>query len=461
MESLILTHLINNEEYSRKVIPYLLPEYFHKQSDKIVFGIIESFIKKYNALPSKEACFIELGNTDGLSENDFKECQRTISGLEVKEKTELSWLINKTEEFCKEKALYNVIRRSITFLDDKAGKLGDKNQLTKMFADALAVSFDSSIGHDFFGDSGLRYDAYHNIEKRIPFDLDYFNRITKGGLLQKTLTIVMAPPGAGKTLVLCHFAAANLMLGYNVLYITMEMAQERIAERIDANLLDVPINTLEEIDKQTYFNRLERLRKKTQGGLIIKEYPTASASAANFRHLIEELKIKRNFVPDIIYVDYINICLSSRVKQGAGVNTYGYVKSIAEELRGLGVEYNVPLVTATQINRQGIKSSDPGMDNVSDSLGLPMTADLMFSLVTNEDLDRMNQIMVKQLKNRYSDPAYYRRFMVGVDKPKMRLYDVDIKAQEDIVDEDSAVMDNTPFGERIDELTKDKFTGFQ
>ena len=463
MDNLILSHLLYNEEYARKVTPYLKTDYFHKSSDKVIFSIINDFIVKYNTLPSKEACFIDLSNKDSINEADYKECQQIISGLEVVEKTELNWLLTKTEDFCKEKALYNVIRQSIKFLDDKEGKLGDKGQLTKLFSDALAVSFDSSIGHDFLVDFSNRYDSYHSTENKIPFDLELFNKITRGGISKKTLTIVMAPSGAGKSIFLCHFASANLAAGYNVLYITLELSQEKVAERIDANLLNVPLDQLEDLKKDEYFRKIERLKQQTNGKLIIKEYPTAAAGATNFRHLLNELKLKKNFIPDIIYVDYINICVSSRIKQGSNVNTYSYVKSIAEELRGLGVEFNVPIVTAAQINRSGYRNSDPDMENTSDSIGLPQTADIMFALIATEELEKINQIMVKQLKNRYSDPAVFRRFVVGVDKKKMRLYDTEQKSQDDITEEEP-VMNNTPFGERMEDetdLSAKLFEGFK
>jgi len=457
LESLILSHLLFNEEYARKVIPYLKAEYFHKTPDKIVFNIVQDFITKYNSLPSKEICYIDLTNQENLSEQDFKECQTTIGALEVSEKTELDWLTTKTEEFCKEKALYNVIRKSITYLDDKTGKLGDKGVLTKLFADALAVSFDPAIGHDFFDDFVSRWELYHLTENRIAFDLELFNKITRGGVARKTLSILMGPPGIGKSIFLCHFAAANLSAGYNVLYITLEMAQERIAERIDANLLDVPIEDLEKLSKEEYTAKIRKIKQKTDGKLIIKEYPTSGAGSNHFRHLLEELKIKKNFKPDIIYVDYLNICASARMKYGSNVNTYMYMKSVAEELRGIAVEYEVPVFTATQVNRQGFRNSDPDMENTSDSIGLPQTTDLMFTLITNEDLEKMNQIMVKQLKNRYSDPNYFKRFVVGVDKKKMRLYNTEQSAQDDIIDE--PVMDGTSFGQKMgwEEMDKTLF----
>ena len=457
MESLILSHLLYNEEYARKVIPYLKAEYFHKTSDKIIFNIVQDFITKYNSLPSKEICYIDLTNQENLSEQDFKECQTTIGALEVSEKTELDWLTTKTEEFCKEKALYNVIRKSITYLDDKTGKLGDKGVLTKLFADALAVPFDPAIGHDFFDDFVSRWELYHLTENRIAFDLELFNKITRGGVARKTLSILMGPPGIGKSIFLCHFAAANLSAGYNVLYITLEMAQERIAERIDANLLDVPIEDLEKLSKEEYTAKIRKIKQKTDGKLIIKEYPTSGAGSNHFRHLLEELKIKKNFRPDIIYVDYLNICASARMKYGSNVNTYMYMKSVAEELRGIAVEYEVPVFTATQVNRQGFRNSDPDMENTSDSIGLPQTTDLMFTLITNEDLEKMNQIMVKQLKNRYSDPNYFKRFVVGVDKKKMRLYNTEQSAQDDIIDE--PVMDGTSFGQKMgwEEMDKTLF----
>jgi predicted ATP-dependent serine protease len=345
----------------------------------------------------------------------------------------LDWLLNQTEKFCQEKSVYNAIMESISILDDKTGKK-TKGAIPDILSNALAVSFDSHIGHDFIENYEERFDFYHRKEVRVEFDLDYFNEITRGGLPRKTLNIVISGTGVGKTLCMCHFASANLSAGLNVLYITMEMSEEKIAERIDANLLDISLENLSTLPKESYDKKMKRLKEKTKGKLIIKEYPTACAGSGNFRHLLNELKIKKSFVPDIIYIDYLNICLSSRIKQGNGINSYTYIKAIAEELRGLAVEYNVPIVSATQTTRSGYSNSDLGLEDTSESFGLPATADFMFALISTEELESLNQIMVKQLKNRYSDPSSNRRFVVGIDRSKMRLYNAEDNAQEDIVD---------------------------
>lgn len=452
-EKIIFSHLIYNEDYSRKVIPFLKEEYFHDQVDKIIFNTIDSYIKKYNKIPSKEAIIIDLSNNSNLSENTFKQAKTTIENLEYDKNSSLQWLVDKTEKFCQEKAIYNAIMSSIQIIDDKSGKLS-KNAIPHILADALAVSFDSHIGHDFIEDALKRYEFYQSKEEKIPFGLEYLDKITKGGLPKKTLSVVMSGTGGGKSLFMCHCAATNLAMGKNVLYITMEMAEERIAERIDANLLDIPLSQLEFISKESFQNKIKKIKAKTIGKLIIKEYPTASAGSANFRYLLNELKIKKNFVPDIIYVDYLNICSSSRLKNGSNVNSYTYVKAIAEELRGLAVEFNVPLVTATQTTRSGFASSDVDLTDTSESFGLPATADFFIAIINNEQLQALNQIMIKQLKNRFSDLTENRRFVLGIDKTKMRLYDVEQSAQEDIIDD--PVMDKTTFGKNDFERTKQK-----
>jgi len=384
-------------------------------------------------------------NEDSLNEQIFEGCVEYLSNLE-KSDTDEEWLLDKTEEFCQEKAVYNAIMESIGIIDGR-DKEKTKGAIPEILSKALSVSFDSSIGHDWIEDFQARYEFYHKVEERIPFDLEYLNAITKGGLPSKTLTCILAGTGVGKSLAMCHFAANNLMDNKKVLYITMEMAEERISERIDANLLDCSLDDLKDLPFKMYEKKVERIRSKTEGKLIVKEYPTASAGAGHFRHLLNELRLKRNFVPDIIYIDYLNICASSRMKYGSNVNTYMMIKSIAEELRGLAVEKNVPIVTATQTTRGGFTNSDPGLEDTSESFGLPATTDLMFALVSSEELEALNQIMVKQLKNRFNDPTSNKRFVVGVDRGKMRLYDVEQSAQDELVN-DNPVMDNAVFGSR-------------
>lgn len=448
IEQVIFSNLVFNEEYGRKVIPFLKEEYFSNSSDRVVFNLIWDYMKEYNSFPSKEALAIDLSNKDGINEQTFKDSKVVIESLTYDSDTKLDWLLDKTEVFCQEKAVYNAIMKSIEIIDDKKG-LNSKGAIPQILTDALGVSFDSHIGHDFLEDAEARYDFYHTREMRVPFDLHYMNEITQGGLPKKTLNVILAGTGVGKSLAMCHMAAANLSAGYNVLYITMEMAEERIAERIDANLLDVTIDELKVLPRDSYNKKIERLRQKVKGKLKIKEYPTASAGSANFRHLINELKIKKNFIPDIIYIDYLNICLSSRIKNGANVNSYTLVKAIAEELRGLAVENNVPIISATQTTRGGYSNSDVGLEDTSESFGLPATADFMFALITSEELEDMGQIMVKQLKNRYSDPGVNRRFVIGVDRSRMRLFDVEDSAQ-DIMD--GPVMDKSRFVEREEEM---------
>ena len=457
LERAIFNNLLNNEQYARKTIPFLKPDYFHNRNDKVVFELIDYYVNKYNAFPTKEALLVDLNGRDNISEDQFKECKEIVD--EIPEHTDqlssVDWLVDQTEKFCQDKAIYNAIMQSIQVMDDKTGKLS-KGSIPQLLSDALAVSFDTSIGHDFIDDADARYEFYHRKEERLPFDLDYLNKITRGGIPRKTLNILLAGTGVGKTLAMCHFCASYLSLGKNVLYITMEMAEEKIAERIDANLLDVPLDQLSQIPKDSYDKKINRIKEKTPGKLIIKEYPTSTAGAANFRHLLNELKIKRNFTADVIFIDYLNICASSRLKHGANVNSYTYIKAIAEELRGLAVEFNVPIISATQTTRSGFDSSDVSLTDTSESFGLPATADFMVALIATDELKALNQIMVKQLKNRYADPEMYKRFVVGVDRSKMRLYDAEQSAQEDIVD-DSPVYDNTPTGK----FNKDKFSGFK
>lgn len=444
LEKVILANLALNEEFARKVIPFIKSEYFHDRVDKTVFDLIDSYSKKYNKFPNKAALAVELSSKDNLGEETFKQCTEFVEKMEL-DNADFDWLVDQTEKFCQDKAIYNAIMSSISILDDKSGKLA-KGSIPKLLSDALAVNFDTSIGHDFLLDSESRFEFYRRHEEKIPFDLALLNKITKGGLSRKTLNIVLAGTGVGKSMFMCHSAANNLTDGLNVLYITLEMAEERIAERIDANLLDIPLDELALIPKASYDTKVERLKSKTKGRLIIKEYPTACASSSNFRHLIEELKIKKNFVPDIIYIDYLNICASARIKHGANVNSYTYIKAIAEELRGLAVEFDVPIVSATQTTRSGYTSSDLGLEDTSESFGLPATADFMFAIISTEEFESLNQVLVKQLKNRYSDVGSNRRFMLGVDRRKMRFYDVDQDAQENLLD--GPVMDNTEFGKQ-------------
>ena len=456
LEQKILKHLILDEEYTRKTLPFIKSEYFQDSSEKLLFAEIESYVNKYNTMPTQEALAIEIDKRINLTDDQHKKTIALVKQITIdSEVSDTKWLIDATEDFCQEKAIYNGIMQSIQILDDK-GKTEklDKGSIPKILADALSVSFDNHIGHDFIDDAETRYDFYHKVERRIPFDLDYLNRITKGGLAEKSLNIVLAGTGVGKSLFMCHCAAANLTMGKNVLYITMEMAEERIAERIDANLMNVELDRLIGMPKDVYLKKVETLREKTKGKLIIKEYPTASANVNHFAHLLNELKLKRQFIPDIIYIDYLNICSSARMKMGSSINSYTYIKAIAEELRGLAVEHKVPVVSATQTTRSGYTNSDVGLEDTSESFGLPATADLMFALISTEELADLNQIMVKQLKNRYSDPTTNKRFVIGVDRAKMKLYDAEESAQTNIsdsgqVEDDKPVFDKSGFGKRM------------
>ena len=430
LEQTILKNLIHNEEYVRKVLPFIKPDYFSDNSEKLVFKEVFDFIGKYKNPPTHEALVINFTEKKTLTDQEVNGAIDLLKEINrfKDEPTETKWLIEQTEKFCQDKAIYNAIMESVSILDDRNQK-HTKGEIPKLLSDALGVTFDNNVGHDYMVDSDSRYDSYHKVESRVRFDLDLFNKITKGGLPVKTLNVILAGTGVGKSLFMCHQAAASLSQGHNVLYITMEMAEEKIAERIDANLLNIDLNELHALSKQEYERKFEVLKTKTQGKLIIKEYPTASASTLHFRALLNELQLKKNFRPDIIFIDYLNICCSSRIKPGGNVNTYSYIKSIAEELRGLAVEAGVPIVSATQTTRSGFSNSDPGLEDTSESFGLPATADFMFALVSNEELDALNQILVKQLKNRYSDPSYYKRFVIGIDRAKMRLYDAEASAQ--------------------------------
>ena len=425
-------------------------DYFSDRAERLVFEEIKAFTEKYNKIPTQTSLEVEVQNRKDLNEEDFRRVIDVIKTLSTEE-VDYDWLVDSTEQFCKDKAVYNAIIEGISIIDGKS-KDADVSAIPSILSDALAVGFDNHVGHDYVHDSDSRFDYYHRTETRIPFDLDYFNRITKGGLPPKTLNIALAGTGVGKSLFMCHMAANCLSQGKNVLYITLEMAEERIAERIDANLMNVTIDDLHDLPKAMFDNKIDNIRKSTSGTLIIKEYPTASAHSAHFRGLLKELAIKKSFRPDILFIDYLNICASSRFKGSANVNSYTYVKSIAEELRGLAVETNVPIVSATQTNRTGFVSSDVGLEDTAESFGLPATADLMFALLSNEELEDLNQICVKQLKNRYSDPNVNRRFVLGLDRAKMKLYDVKQEEQEDLVDSNQEefaepVFDKTDFGE--------------
>ena len=430
LELSILKNLVYNEEYTRKVLPFLNAEYFSDNTEKIVYKEIADFVDKYKTLPTNEALLINFSESKNHTEEQVRGAIQIIKDIQAAkdEPTEIQWLTEQTEKFCQDKAIYNAIMESVQILDEKKSTKA-KGEIPKILSDALGVSFDNNIGHDYIDDYEARFDFYRKKEERIPFDLDFFNKITKGGLPNKTLNIALAGTGVGKSLFMCHVAAGCISQGYDVLYITMEMAEEKIAERIDANMLNIKLDDLHIIPKEDYLRRFEALQSKTRGKLIIKEYPTASASAMHFRSLLNELHLKKNFKPKIIFVDYLNICSSSRIKQGGSVNSYTYIKSIAEELRGLAVEFNVPIVSATQTTRSGYSNSDVGLEDTSESFGLPATADFMFALITTEELQQLNQIMVKQLKNRYNDPSMNKKFVIGVDRSKMKLFDAEDSAQ--------------------------------
>jgi replicative DNA helicase len=423
IEKLILHNLLRNETYSRKVTPFLKREYFHDRAIRFIFETIHEFIQKYNNLPTKEALYIILDKNKSITQEELKRVSQIVEEISHnQESCDIEWLFNETENFCKEKAVYNAIMESIQIIDGKSQQA--QGSIPDILSKALAVSFDVHIGHDYIEDYEKRYDFYHTIEKKVPFDLDFFNQITNGGTPSKTLNIVMAGTGVGKSLFLCHHAANCLKQNANVLYITCEMAEERIAERIDANLLDITLDNLKELPKTVYEKRMENLSSGVTGKLIIKEYPTATANVNHFRFLLDELWLKRKFKPDVIFIDYLNICASARLKNGNNINSYTYIKSIAEELRGLAVEYGVPLFSATQTTRSGYSNSDVGLEDTSESFGLPATADFMFALISTEELAEQNQIMVKQLKNRYNDTAVNRKFLLSINRAKMKLTDI-------------------------------------
>ena len=432
VEFLILRNLLYNEEYLRKVLPFIKSEYFEDTNQKIVFEEIVSFVQEYNKLATKEILCIEVENRKDITDTSFKEIVHLIDNLNDVP-IEMNWIVDTTEKWCRDRAIYLALMESIHIADGKDEKK-NRDSIPSILSDALAVSFDNHVGHDYLEDYEQRYESYHKKEEKIEFDLEFFNKITKGGLPNKTLNIALAGTGVGKSLFMCHVAASVLLQGKNVLYITLEMAEERIAERVDANLLNVPIQEISELPRQIFENKVTNLAKKTQGTLIIKEYPTASAHSGHFKSLLNELALKKSFKPDIIFIDYLNICASSRYKGNLSVNSYSYIKAIAEELRGLAVEFNVPIVSATQTTRSGYGSSDVELTDTSESFGLPATADLMFALISTEELEGLGQILVKQLKNRYNDPTIHKRFVVGIDRAKMRLYDCEQSAQDDILD---------------------------
>jgi replicative DNA helicase len=438
VETLILKNLLLDQEYLRKTLPFIKPEYFSESTERVLFGVIDNFYKNYTEIPAKEALTIEVQNLRNLTDDQFKGINALIDSLDD-EKSDHKWIIDTTEKWCKERAIYLALMESIKIADGSDEKK-TPDAIPHILSEALSVSFDNHIGHDYIDDYEERYDSYHKVESKIPFDIELFNKITKGGLPNKTLNVALAGTGVGKSLFMCHMASACLMQGRNVLYITLEMAEEKIAERIDANLLNVNIQDLTTLPKMMYENKVINIAKKTQGKLIVKEYPTASAHAGHFRALLSDLNLKKSFKPDIIFVDYLNICTSSRYKGAANINSYTLVKSIAEELRGLAVEAQVPIVSATQTTRSGYGSSDVELTDTSESFGLPATADLMFALISTEELEQVGQIMVKQLKNRYNDLTVNKRFVVGIDRAKMRLYDCEQSAQQNILDSGQEVV---------------------
>ena len=454
IERTALTNLICNEDYARKVLPFIKSTYFDEREEQIIFEEISNFVDKYQKIPTQTSLEIEVGERKDLNETEHKKIVdiiKTLNPIEV----DFDWLVDHTEKFCKDKAIYNAIVDGIKIIDGK-DKKRTPDAIPEILTDALSVSFDNSVGHDYIEDAEARFDYYHRIEERIPFDLDFFNKITKGGLPPKTLNIALAGTGVGKSLFMCHVAANCLSQGKNVLYITLEMAEERIAERIDANLMNVSMEDLQSLAKQMFTDKMSKIIKKTKGKLIVKEYPTATAHSSHFRGLIKELAIKKSFRPDIIFIDYLNICASSRFKGAQNVNSYMYVKAIAEELRGLAVETNVPIMSATQTTRSGFVSTDVGLEDTSESFGLPATADLMFALISTEELEDLNQISVKQLKNRYNDPTVLKRFVLNIDRAKMRLSDAN-EEEQDLVDsgqEDLPVFDKSSFGKKNNDYSK-------
>jgi replicative DNA helicase len=472
LEKTILSNLILNEDYCRKVFPYVKEEYFEENTSKKIFSTFSDYVTKYKSPPSIEALKISMDNRKDLNESSYKEIMQAVDDLSVDDKTNQDWLVSETEKFCQDKDLYNSIRKAILILDGQ-DKDHDKGAIPKLLSDSLGISFDNSVGHDFLEDFEDRYEYYHRKEERLPIDIDIFNEITKGGLPRKSMTVLLATTGGGKSLVKCHMAATNLMYGKNVLYITMELAEEEVSKRIDANILETSLDQLMEMPRHTYEKKIGALKGKTVGKLIVKEYPTGSAHAGHFRHLLNELRLKKNFTPDVIFVDYLNICASSRVKGAAAANSYTLVKSIAEEIRGLAMEFNVAIVTSSQFNRGAYDSSDVDLSNTSESMGITHTADAIFGLISTDELSEQKKLMFKQLKNRWGDISYYRKFVVGIDRSKMRLYNLEESAQQKIVSDmnsqrntnskeidDKPVFDSTKFSEdweNISSIRKKKF----
>lgn len=448
IQKVILQNLIFNEGYSRRVLPFIKEEYYSENNERRVFRKINEFVLLYNKLPNTDALMISLQNDKDLSQTEYEKCQELVESFQVI-KEEEDWLVDETEKFCKDRALYNAVLESIQIIEGKS-KSKTTNALPSILSEALAISFDTNIGHDFIKDAEKRYDFYHRVEDKIPFDIEFFNTITNGGVHKKTLSIILAGTGTGKSLFMCHHAANCLLQNKNVLYITCEMSEERIAERIDANVMDITMNDMKQLTKGLYAKKLHNATKGVSGQLIIKEYPTASAHVNHFRHLIDELNLKKKFKPDIIFIDYLNICTSSRVKASSSMSSYTVIKSIAEEIRGLAIEKNVPIFTATQVNRSGHNNTDIGLENTSESFGVPATADLLFALISTEELDQKNQIIVKQLKNRYNDITQNRKFVIGVNKAKMKLFNVDASEQDNLIgtgDEDD--VGSAGHGEKI------------
>jgi len=447
IENTIIKNLIQNDTYTRKVIPFIKSEYFTESSERLVFEEISNYFDKYTKSPTVEALLINLDNVTSKGDAIVKSSKQLVENIKTDD-TPLDWLIDETEKWCKDRAIYIAVMDSIEVLDEKSKR--STGEIPDLLKDALSVSFDTHIGHDQLEDADERFEFYNTEEEKMPFDLEYFNKITKGGLPNKTLNICLAGTGVGKSLFMCHMASNCLLMGKNVLYITMEMSEERIAERIDANTMNVPMKELPDVSKKEYDKKIQRIKNKTKGKLIVKEYPTAAAHVGHFRHLLQELNIKKDFRPDIIFIDYLNICASHRIRPGSGANSYTLVKSIAEELRGLAVEHDVPMVSATQTTRSGYGSTDIGLEDTSESFGLPATADLMFALITSDELEDLDQLVVKQLKNRYNDPTIFKRFVIGVDRSRMKLYDVEQEAQEELID--SIDVDDTPVFDRSEKF---------
>ena len=471
LEKTILSNLILNLDYYRKVFPFIKEDYFEENSIKKVFSTYAEYVEKYKEPPSLEALKISLDKRKDLNESSYKDVMELVGDIAIDENTNGDWLVEETEKFCQDKDLYNAIRRSILILDGQDKEL-DKGSIPKLLSDSLGISFDSSVGHDFLEDYEDRFEYYHRKEERLPFDIELMNKVTKGGLPRKSMTVLLATTGGGKSLCKCHMAAANLMFGKNVLYITMELAEEEVARRIDANIMGVTLDEVKELPLKTFKTRMDRYKTKTTGKLVIKEYPTGSAHVGNFRHLLNELRMKKNFVPDVIFVDYLNICASSRVRGAAAANSYTLVKSIAEEVRGLAMEFNCAIVTSSQFNRSGYDNSDVDLTNTSESMGVTHTADAIFALITSEDLESRGQLMIKQLKNRWGDLGYYRRFVVGIDRARMKLFDLEDKAQLDVqndiqknvgapqpqkTSDDTSLFDKTSFGMSVNDKRKKIF----